>query len=308
MTPIIEKYIGKEALEQAVSQNKYNDESYKEFIRYLDFFLTELELDNAIEEEDTATSLLCVPIDHANYFAQKRYEGFSEAWSRKYAECKTADDTRNLLVYCYETVKEQSMQQADADLMNYFKLTNRDQQFIDYFLKRLAGADRYVNTSLEKDVEEFISNYKEKINEGKSEIYACQYADWLLDDYHPIFCEDYAYIYDDSIKKGKSVDYAKEYAYEYASKLVNVKRRYGISDDEESLGWAKSNAKAHINAWEYANENGIDIYGKFIECYKREYLGLLYPDGPKAWKSIEECEKIAIEKALAEYERMIKSN
>lgn len=305
MTPIIEKYIGKEELGQAVRQNNYNDECYKEFISYLDHFLTELEKDGAIEEEDTAASLLSVPLDHANYFAQKRNEGFSEVWSRKYAEHKTAYDTRNLLMNCYEAVEEQSKQQADADLMNYFKLTNRDQLFIDYFLMQIAGGDRFVERSLEKDVEKFVSNYNEQINKGKSELYAWQYADWLIGGSHPIFCEDYAYIYDESIKKGKSEEYAKVFAHEYANNLVDVKRRYGISDDEEALEFAKSKAVAFMNGWEYANDNKLKDRSMFIKCYENKYLNTLYSDDLYEWKTIEQCEKIALDKALNEYERMV---
>jgi len=306
MTPIIDKYIGQEALDHAVSQNAYNEDCFKEFIRYLDHFLTELEQDGAIEEEDTAANLLLVPVEHTNYYAKRRNEGFSIAWSKKYAEYKTSGDTRNLVMYCYEASEEQDKQQADADLMTYFKVTKRDQLFIDYLLKRISTGDRFGERSIEKDVEEFVSNYNEQISKGKSKLYAYQYADWLIDDYHPIFCDDYAYIYEESINKGKSEEYAKEYAYQYASELVNVKRRSGISDDEESLNWAKSKAKAHINAWQYANENELKSYDKFMEYYKHAYLDTLYSDDPNEWKTIEQCEKISLDKALNEYERMIK--
>lgn len=308
MTPIIDKYIGQEALEQVLIQNEYNEDCIKEFIRYLDHFLTGLEQDSAIEEEDTATSLLLVPIDHTNYYAKRRNEGFSIAWSIKYAECKTSYDNQNLLMNCYEALEEQDKQQANADLMNYFKVTNRDQLFIDYFLNRIATGDRFGERSIEKDVEEFVSNYNEQISNGKSELYAYQYADWLIDDYHPIFCEDYANIYEESINNHKSEEYAKEYAYEYAHELVDVKRRYGISDDEELLEFAKSKAKAHINAWEYAKENELKSKGKFMECYKNAYLNTLYLDDPYEWKTVEQCEKIALDKALNEYERMIKNS
>jgi len=306
MTPIIDKYIGQEALELVLSQNEYDDDCLNEFIRDLDNFLTGLEQDGAIEEEDTAAYLLTFPVEHTKYYAKRRNDGFSIAWSRKYAENKSLGDTNNLLMYCYEASEEQDKQQADADLITYFKVTKRDQLFIDYLLKQMSIGNRFGKRSIEKDVEEFVSNYNEQISKGKSKLYAYQYADWLIDGYHPIFCEDYAFIYEESINKGKSEKYAKEYANEYASKLVDVKRRYGISDDEESLDWAKSNAKAHINAWEYANENELKSCGKFIECYKRAYLDTLYSDDPNEWKKIEQCEKIALDKALNEYERMIK--
>jgi hypothetical protein len=306
MTPIIDKYIGQDVLEQAVSQNNYNEECIKEFIRYVDYFLTELEQDNAIEEDRTGADLLTVPLEYTNYYAKIRNEGFSIAWSKKYADYKTSGETRNLLMHCYEATEEQDKQQADADLMTYFTVTKRDQIFIDYFLKRISIGDRFGERSVEKDVEEFVLNYNEQIRKGKSKLYAYQYADWLIDGYHPIFCEDYAYIYEESINKGKSEEYAHEYAEQYASELVNIKRRYGISDDEESLNYAKAKAKAHINGWEYAHDNVLKSYGKFMECYKHAYLNILYSDDPYKWKTIELCEKIALDKALNEYERITK--
>jgi hypothetical protein len=306
MTPIIEKYIGKEALEQAVSLNEYNEDSFKEFIRYLDLFLTELEQDDEIENEDTAASLLIVPIEHTNYYSKRRNEGFSITWSIKYAESKISFDNSNLLMSCFEASEEQDKQQADADLMNYFKITKRDQLFIDYFLKRISTGDRFGDRSIEKDVEKFVLNYNGKISKGKSKLYAYQYADWLINGYHHLFCDDYAYIYEESINNGKNEEYAMEYAYQYANELVDVKRRYGISNDEESLDFAKAKAKAHINAWEYATENKLKSYGKFMEYYKNAYLNTLYSDDPNEWERIEQCEKIALDKALAKYERIIK--
>ncbi len=306
MTPIIEKYIGNEELEQAISQNNYNDECFKEFISYLDDSLTELEQDGAIEEEDTAADLISIPVEYTNYYAQRRNEGFSIAWSKKYAEDKTSGVTRNLLMYCYEAAGEHGKQQADADLMTYFKLTKRDQLFIDYLLKRIAGRDHFCETSIEKVAEEYVSIYNEQINKGRSALYAYQYANWLIDGYHPIFCEDYAYIYEESINKGKSEEYACEYANKYASELVDVKRRYGICDDEESLGFAKSKAVAFINGWEYAENNKLEDRSRFIKCYEDAYLNTCYSDNQYEWKTIEECEKITLDKALIEYEKIIK--
>jgi len=307
MTPIIDKYIGQEALAQVLIQNGYNEDSIKEFIRYLDHFLTEMEQEGTIEEDDTAASLLLLPVDHTNNYAKRRNEGFSIAWSIKYAESKTSGGNRNLLRYCYEALVVKDKQQADADLMNYFKVTKRDQLFIDYFLKLMSNGDSFGERSIEKDVEEFVSNFNKQISKGKSKLFAYQYAYWLSDNYHPIFCDEYAYIYEESINKGKSEEYAKEYAYEYASELVDVKGRYGVSDDDESVDYAKSKAKAHINAWEYAKENELKSY-EFIECYKNAYLNTLYSDDPYEWKTDEQCEKIALDKALAEYERMIKNS
>jgi hypothetical protein len=304
MTPIIDKYIGQDLLKQAMSKNTYNEECIKEFIMFLDDFLTGLEQDNAIDEDRTGADLLTVPIAYTNYYAKRRNEGFSIAWSKKYADNKISDDTRNLLMDCYETSEKQDRQQANADLMTYFKLTNRDQVFIDYFFYRISNDARFGKRSIEKDVEEFVSHYNEKISEGKSTLYAWQYAAWLINDYNPIFCEEYAYIYEDSIKKGKSEEYAYEYAYKYANELVNIKGRFGISDDEEMLDFAREKVKAHIIGWEYAKNNKIKNCSVFMECYNNAYFNTLYPDDPTMWKTIEQCEKIVLDKALEDYEKI----
>ncbi len=301
MTPIIEKYIDVDKLQEVIQSQKFEKEILDEFINHLDHFLSGLEKDDAIFEEDTFDDLTGISLDYIGYYAKRWKEGYSVEWSRKYARSKVSSDTSNLLMYCYEAVQEQSEQAADADLKTYFKLTNRSQLFIDYFRKRMDEGESFTDSSIEKDVERFELSYYEQINQGKSELYAYQYADYLIDDYHPIFCEDYAYIYEESINNGKSEEYARTYAYRYASNLIDVKRRYGISDDEDSLNFAKAKAKAFINGWEYAQNNKLDDSSRFISIYENAYLNTYYSDNKDEWATIEECERIAIEKAVGEY-------
>ncbi len=301
MTTIIEKYYSKEDIEQVAKQNKYNSEYYNEFIWFLNLTLTELEQDNAIDEEEDIAELLKIPIEYTNLYAQKRNEGFSIPWSKMYAEKKIDFDTRNLLMWCYEATEEIDKEQAHNDLMTYCKLTGRSQFFVDNLLLRMKNGERFGEESIEKVVEEFEVIYDEQRAKGKSELYAYQYADYIIDDYHPIFCEDYAFIYEESINIGKSKEYASEYAYKYASELVDVKRRYGISEDEEALDFAKTKAIAYINGWEYAKANNLKNWDLFIRYYENAFLNTYYPDNPKDLKSIEECKTISAKEAMEVY-------
>ncbi len=304
MTKRIDKYIGKEKFEEAVKQNNYKDESYNEFVANLEEGLVEIEEYNEFDAYNSVEELLDYPIKYTNYFAEKRNEGFSKAWSRCYAEYKTIDDTKNLLMDCYMASAEKDKEQGHKDLMNYCKITNRSQFFIDYLLKRINDGDGYGEQSIEKTVEEFVEEYENQITKGKSELFAYQYADYFIDDYQPMFCEDFAFIYDESIKKGKSKSYAQNYAYKYASELIDLKARYE-EVYEDALEFAKQKARAYINGWEYATENKLENKIEFIKCYEHAYLNTYYADNPNEWSSIEECENISIKKALEDYEKII---
>ena len=121
------------------------------------------------------------------------------------------------------------------------------------------------------------------------------------DEFHEIYCEDYAHKYDGSLNLGKSEEYAERYAEKYASELVDVKLRAGISDDEECLDFARAKAKAYIKGWEYANENNLEEKSHFIECYSHFYLNTFFSDNLNEWASIEDCEELALERALEKF-------
>lgn len=300
MTPIIEKYIGKKPFKEKLEKLSGNTEFENVFTSFLTNFLRELEEDNAIEKDDTPATLLDVPNDYIDSYIESRQNGFSKIWSTTRAKLEIMLDTRNAVYRCYEEVAEVDKNLALSDLKVFCTLKNGDELYTDFLVDYVINYG-YSERPIEELAAGFSRIYKEQLEKGKSEIYANKYASLMAgDEFHKIYCEEYAYIYDQSLALGKSEEYAERYSEKYASELVDVKRRAGIHDDEESLEFARNKAKAYINGWEYATENDIRAKKDFIDFYSSSYLNTIYSD---EWTSNEELEKITLKKALEQFEK-----
>ena len=301
MKPIVEKYIGKELFEKELNTFQGNQEYQDVFTAYLDNDLTELAKENDLYEDDTPKSLLLVSLKFIQSYIKCREQGFSQIWSFEYAELEVSFDTKDFVYRCYEKVVSDSKDQAVRDLRTFCEIQNGDTIYSDFLIEEVTNLRKD-----EKPIEDlamaYSKNYNAQLEKGNSKIYAYQYAQMMIGDvYDPIFCEDYAYMYDQSIKEGKSQAYAERYAWKYADELIDVKARYGISEDEEAIDFAKDKAKAYINGWEYAMENDLKKKELFIELYENAYLNTLYSDNPNEWNAIEDCKAIALKKTLDKY-------
>lgn len=304
MKPIIEKYIGKKYFEEKVQKFSGNGEFEEVFTSFLAKFLTEVEEDNAIEKEDTPTTLLNVPNDYIDCYIDCRQKGFSKIWSTTRADLKIMFDEDNSVFKCYEDVSEVNKEEALKDLHVFCELKNGDKHYTDFLIDYIIN-NGYSERPIEELAADFSKIYKKQLEIGKSEIYANTYASLIAEDhYHEIYCEDYALIYDQSLTLGKSEEYAEQYAKKYASELVDVKRRAGIHDDEESLEFARDKARAYIKGWEYATDNKIKERSQFIECYSNSYLNNLYSD---EFTKQEQFEEKVLKEALEKLEKGITS-
>lgn len=300
MRPIIEKYIGKKPFGEKVQKFSGNTEFEEVFTSFLANFLTELEEDNAIEEDDTPATLFDVPNDYIECYIECRKNGFSKIWSAMRAELKIMFDIDHVVYRCYEKVAAVNKEEALKDLHVLCKINNGDKRYTDFLVDYVIN-NGYSERPIEELAADFSKTYKKQIEGGKSEIYAIKYAELMAEDHsHKIYCQDYALIYDQSLAQGKSEEYAEQYAAKYASELVNVKRRAGISDNEEMLDFAKDKARAYINGWEYATQNNIKEKNAFIEYYSNSYLNNLCSD---EFTKREQFEEHVLKEALEKFEK-----
>ncbi|MFD0976563.1 hypothetical protein [Salinimicrobium gaetbulicola] len=300
MKPHIKEYIGAEAYKEVVHKFNGNREYEQVFETFLEDFLRDLEYSNDIEKDDTPHTLLEVPRDFINHYIKCREEGFGKTWSMTRADLKIMMDDNGVLFKCYEKVAATNKDQALKDLQVFCKTQKGDEIYTEFLIDRVINDD-YARRPIENLAANYSKIYKQQIDGGKSEIYARKYADLMYgDEYQEIYCEDYAFAYEESLIKGKSEEYAELYGEKYASELINVKGRAGIYDDEESLEFARDKAKAFINGWEYATENKIKEQKIFIDCYCNAYLNTIYSD---EWNSIKELEEVVLKKALEKFEK-----
>lgn len=151
---------------------------------------------------------------------------------------------------------------------------------------------------------EYAEDYKKQIKKGKSKLFAHEYADLADMGYHSIYREEYAYAYENAINEEKSEEYARFFADEYASELVDIKRRYGRSEDEEAIDFAIEKVNGRMKAWEYVSEHKLEDTERFSEIYENIHLDTYFADNGMPNGTLEEIDKEILEKALLRYNKL----
>jgi hypothetical protein len=302
MTELIRKYFKDEEIERIIVSNKLDKDGNKELIFFIESSIKDLEVDNIIDLGDSKEFIVKSAEKFALLFTEKRKDGYSVAWSKRYAGLMCFDNKQHLLGWCYDAAYEADPDQAENDLLLYCKIKNEDIFFTDFFIKLMKEGEGFSIPNAEEKAKEFSTTFKEQKVIGKSDVYSYQYA-YLSSqfEYHDIYIEDYAFIFDKSISEGKDEEYAEEYAVQYANNLVEVKLRAGICDEEENLEYEKLKALAYIKGWDYARNNIQEDRDRFIEIFVQHYLGLSFPDDAEDWVGFDKLDEVVLSRALEEF-------
>ncbi len=233
-------------------------------------------------------------------YVQLIENGHRKEWAHLIAD--SDEDMGRAFYDAYVKIKSKSAQQAKQELLTYCKSINADEYYIENFLYNFEEGDGIYN--LEKKTSDYLKYYQKQLDLGKSKVYAHKFA-WLLAsaEFNEIYCEEYAYAYEKAIGEGKSIEYAEEYAERYGTAITDIKRRYGMTDDDDMLEFSEERVTGNMKAWEYANENRLSNIDRFIKIHESIYLNSYFPDEPKPDLSIEDFDKMIIEKALEEFDR-----
>ena len=226
--------------------------------------------------------------------------GHGEEWSHALAH--TAEDGESAIYHTYNEIEDIDKELAKIELDVYIKSFGEDQYFEKYLLvlfEEVADIKGRV-----KSAREYSKILRKQLEKGKSEVYAEKYADLMAGtDFHEIYCEDYAIAYDNALAENKSNRYATIYADKYASALVDIKRRYGISDDEEMMDFAVEKVNAFMHAWEYSQEKKVDDFERFARLYENIHLNTYYADEGRPNLSNEEIDQLVLKETLEEFNK-----
>lgn len=287
--------------------NKQNiDQKYQtKFVDYYnycfdDVFKYDYDKDDDYWEEGESIHQTCMTV--TGMYFEKYLElisnGHGEEWAHYLAH--TAENGETAVYHTYNEIQEIDKELAKKELGVYIKSFGEDQYFEKYLqvlFEEIADPKGRI-----KSAREYSKIYRKQLEEGKSEVYAEKYADLMAGtDFHEIYCEDYAIAYDNAITENKGERYATVYADKYASALVDIKRRYGISDDEEMMDFAVEKVNAYMHAWEYAQENKVDDFDRFTRLYENIHLNTYYADGGKPKMSNEEIDKLVLKETLEKF-------
>jgi hypothetical protein len=292
----------------AIFKQDGNDEKYfSKFLEYYKVSFNELFedyknwTDDDFDEGDSvqASALWCTN-DYIQKYIKLIEKGHGEEWAHQLAN--SLEDGERAVYFVHSNLKTINPELAKKELLIHTKALGGDEYFEKHYLLLFevqADPKGRIETA-----QNYSRIYKEKIANGKSEIYAHHYADLIADgDYHEIYCEEYAFAFDKTISANKSEEYAREFADKYASALVDIKRRFGISDDEEMIDFAIEKVNAYMKAWEYNNEHPLKDFKRFAEIYENEHLNAYFPDEIIKNKSLEEIDSLVLEKTLERFNK-----
>ena len=287
-----------EELRNIYLQNEYNETYYHYFINHYNKCFEELResykdyaYEDWVEEGDSVQEkTLNLVLDYITIFLKSINNGNGVEWSNLLADHYEEDETT--YYHVYHDLKKINPTLAKDEIKILAKSISDDEIFQKYYLHLF---EIVANPKNRIEVAKTYSEiYRQAINEGKTVVYADQYANLISQgEYNKIYCQEYAYAYDEATKDNKNDYYSGVYADKYASALV------GISDDEEMIEFAIKKVNAYMNSWEYARENKLAEFERFSEIYENIYLNFEFENS----ESKEESEKIILEKVLARFNR-----
>jgi len=295
------------ALIEIFRKDNIDEQYFQKFIAYYKYCFAELfedYKDYSDEDFDEGDSVQAMAIRCTNLFIKPYLEligrGHGEEWAYSFSDC--VEDGESAIYFTYNNVKSIDPDMAKKELLIHTKSLGGDAYFQNHYIHlfevqanptgRIEAAQKYSRL------------YKEQLAKGKSELFAHQYAGLMADGaYHQIYCEDYAFAYEDALLQKRSEEFASIYANKYASALVNIKRRHGISDDERMIGFAIEKVKAYMNAWQYAKKNQIKDFEQFASIYENVHLNTYFADEGVPFTNLEEVDKMVLIEVLKRFNK-----
>jgi hypothetical protein len=269
---------------------------------YQDEYINWTQVDYEETGDSAHKSALFVTEIFIEVFLSEKAKGHGDQWSLAVANCGEEGD----LVYhvAYNEIVKTNPELAKKEILIRSKSLSNDEVFIKHHIyiyeTEIHDTDRINRATKYSEI------YKDQIAKGKSVVYAHEYALLLSrGKYNTIYCEEYAYAYDKAIKEGKSEAYALEFAEVYGDELVDIKSRYGISEDEDQINYAIEKVDVYMTAWEYNEKHELKNFKRFADIYETIYFKTYYPNELGLEGIKEEIDMEILEKALKQYNNMM---
>ncbi len=257
-----EKGVDEEFYPRILSQyQQYYKEVYDEMKDYTD---------EDFEVEGTVKSgALFVLNLYLEPFLKQIKGGHSELWSHLVAE--KIEESEWYYYDAYNTLKEIDSELAQKELTIHCHNLSDDEVFRAYYLHLFERGQGYDEPM--KRATKYADNYNWLKKEGKSEIYARQYAYYDdISDYNDIYSAEYATAYEMAYNKGLDEPNCKSFALVSGERVAEIKSNCCAENDDDATGYDLERIKAHRLAATYILENNIDKISAFFDTYEHVYL------------------------------------
>ena len=255
--------IPEEALKVAFDKLEIDTQYYPLFVERATKALNDIAIGYEPEQNDIDGSI-DIATEYMNIYVDQIDAGLSETWAEAYANHLLNEDVDDSAWEAFKAVhKSQGYKKAKSGLVFFARFLDDDPDFVENY------AYFFIYKWTIEDVKEFIRIKKSLIEQGKSEVYAREYALHhrdTPDDY----CHLFATKFEECINKGIERDKAYTIAEAYED---CYDRHYPHDNDLEG----KKFIDVYIQGFEYAVVNDIDSPEKFAKDYQAAY----YDNGEK---------------------------
>ena len=294
----------------AIFKEKGIDEKY--FDRFLTYYKRDFEgilemykdyNDDDFQKGESVQSLALFSITmYIDCIMKEIAKGHGDEWAFSLAKCDFYNDrSRNLV---YEDLKKLNPDLAKKELLILSKSYNEDQYFEKYFINLYEDGSGYDNCA--NRARKYSEIFKNQLAIGKSEVYAHEFAILISDGVDDFFYADkYASSYEKAINKGKSIDSASQFAFEYVKEMRQIIKTKIINNDEELNDFNIGLINANLNAWEYNYEHKLKNFKSFAEIYEGIYLNsYFFLRVVKFMEFNEETDREILERALEKFNEL----
>lgn len=288
-------------------KNEGIDEQYfQKFIAYYKVCFDELygcykdyEDDDFDEGDSTQAGAFRCMYRYIKPYLQLIERGHSEAWAHDIAYSAN-DDLELDAHYAHSDLQNDNPDLARKNLLIHTKSLGGDEHFEKYYMY-LFDADSDPRCRIET-AENYSKEVKKQLAKGKSALYAHEYANLRME-YDPMFCEYYAFAYEESLSEEGDEEFSRVYAEKYASTLIDLRREYVIALDEDAIDFDIEKVNAYRKAWVYAKENELKDFERFASIYEDVHLNTYFADGGMPNKSKEEIDVMVLKKVLERFNK-----
>lgn len=205
-------------------------------------------------------------------------KGHIKAWAELYVDSR--DEHQNAFNYAYRELKKINPAQAIEELKVHCRSTDGDEYHQKHFIYLMQQGEAAAEPCPDERAAIYSKAFKEQLQQGRSEIFADQYADLKAGQYAEEYCFHFAQAYDEAIQKGKPKDYASLFADKMGDYYANYYGRY-IKDpviDRKNHEFNERKILGYMKGWEYAKAHQLHESDTFIACYESTYIEASGPD------------------------------
>ena len=250
--------IPEETLKESFGKLGIDAKYYPLFVEKANKALNDI-TDSFDPEQDDIDGSIDITTDFMNIYVGQIDAGLSETWAEAYANHYLNEDVDDSAWGAFKAVsKSQGYEQAQKELIPFARFIDDDPGFVEnytYF---------FIYKWTIEDVKEFIRIKNSLIEQGKSEVYAREYALHHNSTPNDDFCHLFASKFEECINKGIETGNAYTIAEEYED---CYETHYPQDNDIEG----KKFIEIYIQGFEYAIVNGINSPENFAEKYRAAY-------------------------------------